>query len=71
MVINWKTRLRNKTFLVTFATAVVAFTYQVLGMFDVVPPISQDTAGQIIGLIANILVGLGVIVNPTTPGISD
>ena len=70
-MVDWKVRLKNKTFLVTFATTIVAFVYQVLGMFDVVPAISQDTIGQVIGLAVNILAGLGIVVNPTTSGISD
>ena len=71
MKIDWKTRLRNKTFLVTFATAIVTFIYQLLGMLGIVPSISQETIGQIIGLAANILVCLGIVINPTTSGISD
>lgn len=71
MKIDWKSILKNKTFLVTFATAIVAFVYQILGMFGIVVPISQDMVGQMIGLSANLLVGLGIVVNPTTSGISD
>ncbi len=70
-MIDWKSRLRNKTFLVTFATAIVTFIYQLLGMFGIVPSISQDMAIQVVGLVINILVGLGIVVNPTTSGISD
>lgn len=70
-MIDWKSRFRNKTFLITFITAIVAFIYQMLGMFELVPPVSQDTVGQLVGLVVNILVGLGIVVNPTTSGISD
>ena len=70
-MIDWKTRLKNKPFLISFATAVVAFIYQMLGMFGFVPPVSQDTMGEVIGVVVNLLVGLGIVVNPTTPGISD
>ena len=69
--INWMLRLKNKTTLLSLAALTVGFIYQVLGTFDIVPPISQDTVVQIIGYIVSFLVGLGIIVDPTTKGISD
>lgn len=69
--INWMLRLKNKTTLLSLAALTVGFVYQVLGTFDIVPPISQDTIVQIIGYIVSFLVGLGIIVDPTTVGISD
>lgn len=69
--INWMLRLKNKTTLLSLAALTVGFVYQVLGTFDIVPPISQDTVVQIIGYIVSFLVGLGIIVDPTTVGISD
>ena len=70
-MIDWKLRLRNKTFLLTLVMAIVAFVYQMLGMFGIVAPISEDMAGQIIGIIVNLLAGLGIVINPTTDGVSD
>nr|DAO16262.1 MAG TPA: holin [Caudoviricetes sp.] len=40
-------------------------------MFGVVPKIAQDEVINTIGLLINILVVLGVVVDPTTEGISD
>lgn len=68
---NIKKRLKNKAFVITFLTAIVAFIYQICGMFGVVPPVTEDTATQLIGLLANILVGVGILVDPTTEGITD
>ena len=68
---NLKVRFKNAPFVIAFIGAIVGFVYQILGMFGVVAPISQDQVTQIFGLIVNILVGLGVLVNPTTKGISD
>ena len=42
-----------------------------LGMFDVVPTISQDQIINLTSIVINILVGLAVVVDPTTEGISD
>lgn len=71
MKINWKLRLQNKTTLVTLIALCVTFVYQVLGLFGVVPTVSQDEVINTIGLLINILVVLGVVVDPTTNGISD
>lgn len=71
MNINWKLRLQNKTTLTTIILAVVAFAYQMLGLFGVVPSISQDTIVNLVGLIINLLVGFGIVVDPTTSGVSD
>jgi len=68
---NLKSKLKNKTILVAFIGALIGFIYQVLGIFGVVAPISQDIIVQGVGIIINLLTALGVIVNPTTPGITD
>ena len=68
---NWKDRFKNKTFLLGFTSAIIAFISQMLGMFNIVPSISQDQVTQLVGLVINILVGLAVIIDPTTPGIKD
>ncbi len=70
-MINWKLRLKNKTTLISMIGVVVAFVYQVLGMFDVVPSISENTALSVVGLLVNALVGIGVVVDPTTKGLAD
>lgn len=70
-MINWKLRLQNKATLVSLIAVVVAFVYQVLGMFDVVPPISQDEVINGFGLVLNFIFALGIIVDPTTEGVGD
>ena len=70
MKINWKVRFKNKTWLITFLLAVLAFIYQISGMFDIVPPVTQDMATQLIAAVINILVALGVVIDPTTAGTS-
>lgn len=69
--IDWKARLTNKACVTGLAGATIAFVYQVLGCLGVVPAISSETVVQYAGLVINLLVALGVIVNPTTDGISD
>ena len=71
MKINWKVRFKNKTWLITFLITILAFIYQILGMFDIVPPITQDMATQLITIMMNMLVAIGVVIDPTTAGTSD
>ena len=71
MKINWKVRLKNKAWLAAFAACVLACIYQVLGMVGIVPPVTQDMVTQLIGAALNILVAVGVVVDPTTAGTGD
>ena len=71
MNINWKVRLQNKTWLLAMLAAIVAFVYQVLGLCGVVPSVSQDQITQLAGIVINILVALGIVVDPTTSGVTD
>ena len=71
MKINWKLRFQNKATLTAIILALVALVYQVLGLFDVVPKISQDELTTVIGMVINLLCLLGIVVDPTTDGVSD
>ena len=71
MKINWKLRFHNKTTLTAIILALVALVYQVLGLFGVVPKISQDELTTVIGMVINLLCLLGIVVDPTTDGVSD
>jgi len=70
-MINWKVRLRNPIFWVTVLPALAAFTYTVLGAFDIVPAVSENDIVNIITSIVTALTTLGVLVDPTTEGVSD
>lgn len=71
MKINLKARLKNKTFIVSIATLLITFVYQLLSMFEVVPKVSESTIVNLLGMVVNLLAGLGVLVDPTTNGIND
>ena len=68
---NILVRLKNPVFLLTFLAAIVAFIYQLMGLFGIVPKVSEDQLIQVISLLINFLTALGVLVDPTTKGISD
>lgn len=69
--LNLKIRLKNKTFIITMMTTIIAFVYQMLAQFEIVPKITQDQTIQVLMLIVNILAGLGILVDPTTDGVKD
>lgn len=69
--INWKLRLQNKATLVALCGAALTFVYTVLGLFGVVPSVTQSTVGDALMAIVNVLVALGVVVDPTTQGVAD
>lgn len=71
MKINWALRLQNKATLAALAATVLAFAYQLCGIFGIVPPVSQDSLLQLVGIVLNILAALGVVTDPTTSGLSD
>ena len=68
---NWKLRLKNKQTLMALAAAAIAFVYQVLGIFGIVPAVSTETMINLVGLILNVLVAIGIVVDPTTAGFRD
>ena len=62
---NWEARLRNKTFWVALTSAIVLLTQQLgLNFF-------HENIGEIMNTVLLIFTILGVIVDPTTSGISD
>ena len=71
MKINWKVRFKNKAFVVSFATVVVTFMYQILSLLGITPALSESMVMNLITTVINALVMLGVLVDPTTKGIKD
>lgn len=68
---NLKLRFKNKATLMALLLCVVAFVYQVCGIIGIVPAVAQEDITQLIGVVLNLLVGLGVLIDPTTQGITD
>jgi phi LC3 family holin len=71
MNINWKLRLRNKVTLVSIVSLTVSFVYSVLDAMGIVPRIDQNAALQGLKYVIDILSFLGIVVDPTTTGVSD
>lgn len=64
-MLDWKSRFKNKTFILAIVSSMVLLIQQ-LGL-DILPPNFEE----ILNTILTILVTLGVVVDPTTSGITD
>jgi phi LC3 family holin len=71
MSINWKVRLRNKTFWVVFIPAAVTLIYQACNLLGIVPKFEQQQVVNSVLTVVNGLALMGIIVDPTTKGVSD
>lgn len=71
MNINWKLRLKNRTTLVTLCVAVVTAVYCILAALGITPSIAEEQVLNLVYAIITILCALGIVVDPTTNGISD
>ena len=71
MKINLKVRMKNPIFWLTIIPAVLTCVYTILGCFNVVPSISQDTIVNAFTALVTTLSTLGVLVDPTTSGMGD
>lgn len=71
MKINWKVRLRNKTWLASLLALVVTFVYNLLAMLEIAPAVTEDWVMGIISTVLTLLTALGVLIDPTTQGVQD
>lgn len=71
MKINWKVRLRNKAWLMSVIALVITFVYDLLSMLEIVPAVTKDWLMSIVQTALTLLAGLGVLIDPTTPGVGD
>lgn len=71
MKINWKVRLRNKTWVASLLALIVSFVYDLLAMLEVVPAVSEDWLMSLIQTMLTVLTMLGVVIDPTTQGVQD
>ena len=71
MKINWRIRFKNRVWLLTFIGAIVAFIYQICSIIGIVPKVAEEQVMDFVKILLTLLVGLGVIVDPTTSGTAD
>ena len=71
MKINWKVRFRNRLWLWSFISAVIAMLFSFLSLWGISLPLSQNTVLGILYQVLSILSLLGVLIDPTTQGLND
>ena len=71
MKVNWKVRFKNKTWLSMFISLIVGFIFNILKMFDIFPTVTENTILNIINQVLTFLGLIGVLIDPTTAGLSD
>ena len=71
MNINWKVRIKNPIFWTTVIPAAVSFLYCVMGAFGIVPALTENMVLNLASAVITALTVVGVLVDPTTAGLSD
>lgn len=73
MKINWKVRLKNKSFWLALIPALLLLIQQICAMFGLtldLAPIQEQLLG-IVGTVFTLLALFGIVNDPTTTGVSD
>lgn len=72
-MINWDVRWKNKTFWITIIPAIILLVQAVAGLFGFELELSQlqEKLLVVVNAVFGVLVILGVVVDPTTHGVSD
>lgn len=71
MKINWAARLNNRTFWVALVALLMVLANQVAAIFGVDITVYNGQVTAITETVLGILGLLGLVVDPTTPGLSD
>lgn len=72
-MINWKVRFRNKQFWIALIPALIVLVQVVANLFGVKLDLSdlQEKILAVINAIFVVLSILGIVTDPTTPGVAD
>lgn len=71
MKINWTVRLKNKTFLAALAALLITFVYDLLALLGIAPSVDESVVTTLCNTILTLLVGVGILTDPTTAGVAD
>jgi phi LC3 family holin len=73
MKINWRVRLKNKAFWLFIIPAIIFFIQTVASLFGYTLDLS-NISNKLIDVVESafvVLMGIGIVADPTTKGISD
>lgn len=68
---NIKLRVKNPTVVLAIISAVLTAVYSIATTLGYEAPIDQEQIIVVVNLVLSLLTGLGILVDPTTKGISD
>ena len=71
MKINIEARVKNKVFLISMSVLLISIIYKVLSLFGIAPSVDENAVLEVVSMVIDFLVLLGVVVDPTTKGIND
>ena len=71
MNINWALRVQNKHTLTALVLQTISLVYLILSIAGVVPTVSENLAVEIALAVIDLFAMMGIVVDPTTEGISD
>lgn len=71
MTINWTVRFKNKVFLASMLALIVSFAYDALALLGIAPGIDESTVMALVDTVLKVLAAVGILVDPTTAGLSD
>ena len=71
MKINWSLRFHNKVWLTTLLAVVCTFVFNLLDLFGIETTVAQEQVMQRGAALLSLRSTLGVVIDPTTPGVSD
>lgn len=71
MKINWKVRVKQPAFWIATIPVMITFVYSVLAFAGFTPSITEDIAQNLFIAIVALLAQFGIVVDPTTKGVSD
>lgn len=72
-MINWKVRIKNKTFWIALVPAALVLTQVILALFGITFDFTQlqERLLAVVNAVFVLLAVLGIVTDPTTAGISD
>ena len=72
-MINWKVRIKNKTFWLTLIPALIVLIQAVTSLFGITLNLGEvgNNLIAIVNALFVVLAILGIVVDPTTSGVSD
>lgn len=70
-MINWRLRLQNKTTLYSIIFDIVLIIFTLIELIQSFPSITPEQVMKVFALGIEVLVLLGIVIDPTTEGIKD